>query len=173
MSVGFWHCASIHVSQEITWHFWCHSTQIRCIVLFINMHTTDKTIFLKHFQSCQLFKKPWSEILSGVTKILPRTQPHTLVAQISGNWNSFGVVPMLCSAFCWFLGPKVCLMWGLLEMDNIGYILWSKDIAEGPPPGHFGLSRCYFLHSSGSLGGMLKMFNTWTYSDSCSSDHDL
>src|SRR4029434_5867947 len=123
------------------------------------------------WQSCQLFKKPWSEILSGVTKILPRTQPHTLVAQISGNWNSFGVVPMLYPAFWWFVGPKVVDRGGLLEMDNFGYILCSKDIADGPPPGHFGLSRCYFLHSSGFLGGMLKMCNTCTYSDSCASYH--
>src|SRR4029434_5180432 len=101
------------------------------------------------YQSCQLFKKPWSEILSGVTNILPRTQPHTLVVQISGNWISFGVVPMLRPALLWFLRPKVCLLWGLLEMDNIGYILRSKDIAEGPPTGHYGLSRCYFLHSRG------------------------
>src|SRR4029434_3226668 len=108
---------------------------------------------MNQYQICQLFKKPWSEILSGVTKMLQRTQPHTLVAQISGNWNKFGVVPMLCPAFWWFVGPKLVDRGGLMEMD-------SKDIAEGPPPGHFGLSRCYFLHSSGFLGGMLKMCNT-------------
>ncbi len=33
----------------------------------------------------------------------------------------------------------------------------EADIAEGPPPGNFGLSRCDFLHSSGFLGGLIKM----------------
>ncbi len=33
----------------------------------------------------------------------------------------------------------------------------EADIAEGPPPGNVGLSRCDFLHSSGFLGGLIKM----------------
>ncbi len=33
----------------------------------------------------------------------------------------------------------------------------EADIAEGPPPGHFGLSRFDFLHSSGFLSGLIKM----------------
>ena len=39
------------------------------------------------------------EILLRMTKIMPRMQPHKLVVQISENWNSFDVVPMLYPAF--------------------------------------------------------------------------
>ncbi len=44
----------------------------------------------------------------------------------------------------------------LLEMDNM-VTFCEADIAEGPPPGNFGLSRFDFLHSSGFLGGLIKM----------------
>ncbi len=37
--------------------------------------------------TCQLFTKPWTEILSGVIQIMPHMQPHKLVAQISENFN--------------------------------------------------------------------------------------
>ncbi len=44
-------------------------------------------VTLSEMHTCQLFTKPWSEILSGVIKIMQRMQPHKLVAQISENWN--------------------------------------------------------------------------------------
>ena len=75
--------------------FW--TAKFCCIYLDFDLNFTvhfrkksylqGQSTFFNINQSCQLFKKPWSEILSGVTNILPRTQPHTLVAQISGNWN--------------------------------------------------------------------------------------
>src|SRR4029434_6551945 len=75
----------------------------------------------KQIQSCQLFKKPWSDQYFAT-----HAATHvggSNIRELELIWRCTHVV--LCILF---VGPKVCLLWGLLEMDNIGYILWSKDI---------------------------------------------
>ncbi len=64
---------------------------------------------------------------------------------------------MLYPAFWWFVGRPKAVDRGSLLRWTILVTFCEADIAEGPPPGNFGLSRCDFLHSSGFLGGLLKM----------------
>ncbi len=64
----------------------------------------------------------------------------------------------LYPAFWWFVGRPKAVDRGSLLRWTILVTFCEADLAEGPPPpGNFGLSRCDFLHSSGFLGGLIKM----------------
>ncbi len=64
---------------------------------------------------------------------------------------------MLYPAFWWFVGGPKPLIGAAYWRWTILVTFCEADIAEGPPPGNFGLSRFDFLHSSGFLGGLIKM----------------
>ncbi len=64
---------------------------------------------------------------------------------------------MLYPAFWWFVGGPKPLIGAAYWRWTILVTFFEADIAEGPLPGNVGLSRFDFLHSSGFLGGLIKM----------------